>query len=166
MSRLTRRQLLRTAVAAGCAGLGGRAWSQAIGANDAVRVAVIGLHGRGQSHLASIAHCEGMRLAGLCDVDPAVLAKNVAAAEQHGQRVPGLADVRKLLDRKDVDAVTIATPNHWHSLIGIWACQAGKDVYVEKPVSHNVWEGRQLVRAARKYGRMCRPGHRPGRTPT
>ena len=99
-----------------------------------------------------------MRLAGLCDVDPAVLAKNVAAAGQHGQRVPGVADVRKLLDRKDMDAVTIATPNHWHSLIGIWACQAGKDVYVEKPVSHNVWEGRQLVRAARKYDRMVQAG--------
>jgi predicted dehydrogenase len=161
MSRLTRRQLLQGGLAAGvagCAGFGGKAIGQAIGANDAVRVAVIGLHGRGQSHLASIAHTEGMRLAGLCDVDPAILGQNVEAIEKHGSRVPAFADVRKLLDRKDVDAVTIATPNHWHSLLGVWACQAGKDVYVEKPVSHNIWEGRQFVRAARKYGRMVQSG--------
>ena len=67
-------------------------------------------------------------------------------------------DVRELIASKDIDAITIATPNHWHSLAGIWACQAGKDVYVEKPVSHNVWEGRQLVHAARKYGRMVQAG--------
>ena len=75
--------------------------------------------------------------------------------------------MRKLLELKDLDAVTIATPNHWHSLGAIWACQAGKDVYVEKPVSHNVWEGRQLVLAARKYQRAwSRPARRPAPTPT
>ena len=163
MARLNRRQLLKKVcvaggAAAGLASFGRMALGRVIGANDAVRVAVVGLHGRGQSHLASIARTEGMRLAALCDVDPAILALNAEKVQQRGPAVPAIDDVRKLLDRKDVDAVTIATPNHWHSLIGIWACQAGKDVYIEKPVSHNVWEGRQLVRAARKHGRMVQTG--------
>lgn len=158
MSRLNRRQLLQSAVAGGVLGCGGKAFGQPIGANDAVRVAVIGLHGRGQSHLASIARTEGMRLAALCDVDAEVLGQNVEKVRQRGASVPAFADVRKLLESKDIDAVTIATPNHWHSLIGIWAVQAGKDVYIEKPVSHNVWEGRQLVSAARKHRRMVQTG--------
>ncbi len=153
---------MRLVASAGCAtglaGIGTRSLGQPVGANDAVRVAVVGLRGRGQSHLASIAKTEGMRLAGLCEVDPAILGQNVEKARQQATSVLACADVRKLLDSSDVDAVTIATPNHWHSLIGIWAVQAGKDVYIEKPVSHSVWEGRQLVRAARKYGRVVQAG--------
>src|SRR5207247_5943878 len=75
-----------------------------------------------------------------------------------GQPVEAYTDIRKLLDNKDIDAISTATPNHWHALISIWACQAGKDVYVEKPVSHNVWEGRKIVEAARKYGRIVQTG--------
>ena len=162
MSRFHRRQWMRLVASAGCAtglaGIGTRSLGQPVGANDAVRVAVVGLRGRGQSHLASIAKTEGMRLAGLCEVDPAILGQNVEKIRQQATSVLACADVRKLLDSSDVDAVTIATPNHWHSLIGIWAVQAGKDVYIEKPVSHNVWEGRQLVRAARKHGRIVQTG--------
>lgn len=161
MLRLTRRRWLRTATAGGVLGLGGlgaRALGQPIGANDAVRVAVIGLRGRGQSHLASIAAHEGMRLGAICDVDPAVLGQNVEKLGKRPGTVAAFADVRRLLDAREIDAVTVATPNHWHSLIAIWAVQAGKDVYLEKPVSHNVWEGRQLVRAARKHGRMVQTG--------
>ena len=97
-------------------------------------------------------------MAAVCDVDPAVLGHVVETVGKKGQAVRGFQDVRELLACKDIDAVTIATPNHWHSLAAIWACQAGKDVYVEKPVSHNIFEGRQLVRAARKYQRMVQVG--------
>jgi predicted dehydrogenase len=162
MSRLTRRRFvgrLAGGGALGVLGLGGtRVLGQTPGANDAIGVAVVGLHGRGQTHLEMIAATKGLRLVGLCDVDPAVLAANVRKAADRGDRVFAESDVRRLLDRKDVDAVTIATPNHWHSLIGIWACQAGKDVYIEKPVSHHLWEGRQLVHAARKHQRIVQTG--------
>ena len=140
-------------------GLGGtRALARTPGANDAIGVAVIGLHGRGQTHLEMIAATKGLRLVGLATSIPRFWHANVRKAADRGDRVFAESDVRRLLDRKDIDAVTIATPNHWHSLVGIWACQAGKDVYIEKPVSHNVWEGRQLVRAARKYQRMVQTG--------
>ena len=162
MAKIVRRGFLKAAGAgAACAVLGPHVvigGEKATAANDAVRVGVIGLRGRGQLHLAMVGQIKGFRLAALSDVDPAVLAREVEVAAQRGFKVPGLADVRKLLDRKDIDAVTIATPNHWHSLIGVWACQAGKDVYIEKPVSHNVWEGRQLVRAARKFHRIVQTG--------
>jgi len=128
------------------------------GANDTIRVAVVGVRGRGQSHIKSTAATKGLRLVALCDVDPAVLAENVRKAGARGEKVAAFSDVRKLLESKDVDAITIATPNHWHSLIGIWACQAGKDVYIEKPVSHHLWEGRMLVEAARKHGRVVQVG--------
>ena len=79
-------------------------------------------------------------------------------ARDLGEQVKGYTDVRRMLESKEIDVVTIATPNHWHSLCAIWAVQAGKDVYVEKPVSHNIWEGRQLVNAARRYGRLVQAG--------
>ncbi len=162
MSRLGRRKFVGAiASGAACAAFARTtttAFGMAVGSNDAVGVGVIGLRGRGQTHLAMVSAIKGFRLAGLCDVDPAVLAHEVDTARQQGLKVPGFADVRRLLDCKDIDAITIATPNHWHSLIGIWACQAGKDVYIEKPVSHFVWEGRQLVRAARRFGRMVQTG--------
>ena len=89
---------------------------------------------------------------------PRVLGQNVEKAKADGHPVRGFKDVRDLIASKEIDAITIATPNHWHALATIWACQAGKDVYVEKPVSHNVLEGRQMVEAARKYGRMVQAG--------
>lgn len=157
MSNTTRRSFLQHAMLAGAA-LAAPSLGRARGANDAIGVAVVGLRGRGQSHLHSIATTRGLRLAGVCDVDATVLAANVRKAEERGGKVAGFADVRRLLENKDVDAITIATPNHWHALIGIWACQAGKDVYIEKPVSHHLWEGRMLVEAARKHGRVVQVG--------
>jgi predicted dehydrogenase len=100
----------------------------------------------------------GVRVVALCDADRAVLEKRAAALAADNLQVTTYVDVRKLLESKDVDAITIATPNHWHALMGIWACQAGKDAYVEKPVSHNVWEGRRLVEAVAKYGRVVAAG--------
>lgn len=98
-------------------------------------------------------------IAALCDVDENVLNKRLKQVEDSGKKRPdAYTDVRKLLEDKSIDAISIATPNHWHALIGIWGCQAGKDVYVEKPCSHNIFEGRQLVKAARKYNRIVQHG--------
>jgi len=132
--------------------------TQILGANSDIRYAVVGFNGRGRSHLEELPEVKGTRLVALCDVDSNVLDKELKRCETAGQKVEGYTDVRKLLENKDIDVVTFATPNHWHSLGSIWAVQAGKDVYVEKPVSHNVWEGRQLVIAARKYNRIVQTG--------
>jgi predicted dehydrogenase len=158
---VSRRGFLSKSVAGGLAvhaALGRSAQAQPVGANDAVRVAVIGLNGKGAHHVEMLKAIPGVRVVALCDADEAVLEKRVAELAADGIAVAKHVDVRKLLESKDVDAVTIATPNHWHALMGIWACQAGKDVYVEKPVSHNVWEGRKLVEAAAKYGRIVEAG--------
>jgi len=120
------------------------------GANDRVRLAVCGLHGRGKDHLGGFSRLTNVEIAALCDVDESLL------KARSGTQT--FVDVRKLLEDKSIDAISIATPNHWHSLMAIWACQAGKDVYVEKPCSHNFWEGRQLVRAAQKYNRIVQHG--------
>ncbi len=112
-----------------------------------IRVAVVGINGRGGSHISGFGGMKGVRVAALCDVDRKVLDSKAAAFEKkYGKKVETYVDIRKLLENKDIDAISIATPNHWHSLATIWACQAGKDVYVEKPCSHNVFEGRQCRR--------------------
>ena len=154
MSSFSRRSFLKTAgLATAAAAFSAKSWSQVAGANGAVRLAVVGLNGRGKNHIEGFQKVPGVRLGALCDADTAVLAK-----VSNGMSLATFQDVRELLARKDIDAISIATPNHWHSLLAIWACQAGKDVYVEKPVSHNVWEGRQLVAAAAKYGRVVQAG--------
>lgn len=165
MNYLTRRTFLKTTALAGAAtALSARSWAQVAGANGDVRVAVIGLNGRGKNHLQSLAKVAGVRVVALCDPDTAVLEKTKAAVDRTtGERlcpadVKLFTDLRELFAMPGLDAVTIATPNHWHSLAGIWALQAGKDVYVEKPVSHNVWEGRQLAAAAKKYQRVVQAG--------
>jgi predicted dehydrogenase len=129
-----------------------------LGAGEEIRAAVVGFNGRGRSHIQDLRGLQGVRLAALCDVDKKVLDRELKNCEAKGEKVQGYTDFRKILENKDIDVVTFATPNHWHSLCAIWAVQAGKDVYVEKPVSHNVWEGRQLVRAARKYNRIVQAG--------
>jgi predicted dehydrogenase len=157
MHSFSRRTFLKTsALAAAGAALPTTAWAKALGANGDIRVAVIGLNGRGRNHLGSLAKIPGVRVVALCDADSAVLAK--VKPTVNGGNVKTYQDIRALLADKDVDAVTIATPNHWHSLAAIWALQAGKDVYLEKPVSHNVWEGRQLVAAAHRYDRVIQAG--------
>jgi predicted dehydrogenase len=157
MSSVSRRVFIKTtAIAAAGAALPARSWGQVLGANDDLRLAVIGLNGRGKAHLSSLARITGVRVVALCDVDTAVLDR-VKPTVNAGS-VKTYTDIRKLLASHDVDAVTIATPNHWHTLAAIWAMQAGKDVYLEKPVSHNIWEGRQLVAAAKKYKRVIQAG--------
>jgi predicted dehydrogenase len=128
------------------------------GANSDVRIAVIGFHGRGGAHIAAYNKMPGVRIVALCDVDSKVLRQGVEQFKKRGKPVEGYLDIRKLLENKDIDAISIATPNHWHALGTIWALQAGKDVYVEKPVSHNVWEGRQMVEATGKYKQIVQVG--------
>jgi predicted dehydrogenase len=128
-------------------------------ANDTVRVGVIGIGGRGPSHISGFGRLPNVEVAAVCDVDESHLQKGVAQAEKAGWKKPlAFGDFRKMLEDKSIDAVSIATPNHWHTLMTILACQAGKDVYVEKPCSHNVFETIQIVAAARKYGRMVQMG--------
>ncbi|MBV9266184.1 MAG: Gfo/Idh/MocA family oxidoreductase [Acidobacteriaceae bacterium] len=151
-----RRAFLKTGAATVATALSAK---RVLGANDRIRVAVIGLRGRGWDHVKGYKPIPGVEIAYFCDIDENVLRKRLADAEQLGIPKPETyVDVRKLLADKNVDAVSIATPNHWHSLIGIWAAQAGKDIYIEKPCSHNWWEGRQLVRAVNKYKVICEHG--------
>ena len=160
-SEVNRRDFLKTG--AGLAALGGITFithpERVFGANDRVRVAVCGVRGRGWDHVKELAKIPQAEIAAFCDVDENVLAQRLKGMEQKGLPKPQtFVDVRKLLEDKSIDAISIATPNHWHSLMAIWGCQAGKDVYVEKPCSHNWWEGRQLVRAANKYNRIVQHG--------
>lgn len=129
-----------------------------MGSNDDVRLAVIGLGIKGTGHYEHVRKLSGVRLAALCDVDPVVLAREAAIADSEPGSVYATTDPRRVLERDDVDAVIIATPDHWHALLTIWACQAGKDVYIEKPLSQTVWEGRQMVEAARTHGRVVQHG--------
>ncbi len=132
---------------------------QVKGANDRVQVAICGLHGRGGDHLENYSKIKNAQIAALCDIDETVLRERLAEMDKMGLPKPvTYVDVRRLLEDKSIDAVSIATPNHWHTLIAIWACQAGKDVYVEKPCSHNLWEGKQLVKAAQRYNRIVQHG--------
>ena len=149
---IDRRGFLKTA-----AGIGAVS-SRVLGANDAVRVAVVGLHGRGRRLIEGFSRLPKVAVVALCDVDESVLGEQAAKLEKETSKVDRYIDMRRIFERNDIDAVGFATPNHWHVLGSIWACQAGKDVYVEKPCSHNIWEGRKLVEAARKYGRMVQHG--------
>ncbi len=155
----TRRSFLKSSIAAGAAlSLPARLYSQSAGANNDIRVGVVGFNGRGQDHISHYLGIKGARIVALCDVDSTVLDKGVAQLGKKGHTVTPYQDIRKMLESKEVDVVSIATPNHWHSLGAIWAIQAGKDVYVEKPVSHNVWEGRQLVKAADVHQKIVQMG--------
>ena len=132
-----------------------RSWA----ANDKVSLAIIGVGGRGSSHLGDFIRRKDVNLAAVCDVDTGqteAAVQKYYAAKNIKPKV--YQDLRKLYEDKSVDAVMIGTPNHWHALAAIWACQAGKDVYVEKPVSHNIFEGEQMVAAARKYNRIVQVG--------
>lgn len=167
MSGLSRRRFLENSAALLAAtalpqellALDTRSSGRRIGPNDKLRVAVIGVNGRGMEHVRAYAHMDDCVVAAICDADTAVMGKAVQAVVKAGQPEPKTyQDVRKLLEEKSIDAVSIATPNHWHALAAIWAMQAGKDVYVEKPVSQNVSEGRRIVEVARKLNRICQAG--------
>ena len=159
MKHLSRRSFLKSAaVTTTAVTWSAKSWSQISGANEDIRFATVGFGGRGGDHINGLSKVKGCRLAGLCDVDEAILGREKKRWNDQGITVEGHKDIRKLLESKNIDVISIATPNHWHALAAIWAVQAGKDVYVEKPVSHNVWEGRQIVEAARKYQKIVQAG--------
>ena len=134
--------------------------------NDTVRVAVVGCGGRGSSHVGAWTSLPNVDLAALVDIDDSHTERYNGALQRRGKSpVPVFRDIRKVLDDKNIDAISIASPNHWHTLQTIWACQAGKDVYVEKPCSHNVFESKQIVAAARKYNRIVQQGSQSRSSP-
>ena len=164
MADVTRRDFMASsakvgagvAVGLGVLGVSKSAWA---GANDRVRVAVIGINGRGKDHIGGLINKENVEIAALCDTDERLFESRVKSITDKGKKAPKtVTDMRRIMDDPEIDVVTIATPNHWHSLAAIWACEAGKDVYVEKPCSHNVYEGRKLVEAAKKHGRVVQHG--------
>jgi len=158
--QMIRRDFLGHAAATLGCGVAFAAQSQRVlGSNDRVRVALCGVRGRGKDHLHNYSKIKNVEIAAVCDIDDNVVRERLAQIDKMGLPKPATyTDVRKLLEDKSIHAVSIATPNHWHALMAIWACQAGKDVYVEKPCSHNIWEGKQLVAAASKYNRIVQHG--------
>ncbi|MBN1489421.1 MAG: Gfo/Idh/MocA family oxidoreductase [Phycisphaerae bacterium] len=171
MKRINRRRFLQSSLgAAGVFALGGCAsqpkstWLRATppprrGPNEEIRIAVVGIRGQGQAHIKGHSAAKDVRVVTLCDIDERLFAERIKLCEAAGKPAPKtVVDVRRVLEDKDVDVISIATPNHTHALITVWACQAGKDVYVQKPGSHNIFEGRQMIAAARKYGRIVQHG--------
>jgi len=158
MSKLSRRDFMKSSVAIGAGlALAGPA-SRVLGANDEIRIATVGVGGQGSYHTSIFSEIPGVRYVAVCDADQNHVDERVKFFTDKGIKVDGYTDVRRLLDRKDIDVITSATPNHWHALVTVWACQAGKDVYIEKPASHEIWEGRKMVEAARKYDRIVQIG--------
>ena len=157
MKTLTRRRFLKGTLAGGA--LASLApYSRVLGANNDLRVGIVGFRGQGSNHIKYFSKIPGVRVVALCDADRNVIDREVKKFKERHEKVDTYVDVRKLLEDKNIDAIITATPNHWHALVTVWACQAGKDVYCEKPVSHNIWEGRKMVEAARKYKRIVQAG--------
>ena len=157
--QLTRRQFLgKTATAVIVAGT--MAKGKVFGANSRIGMCTIGFNGQGHGHIREILEMKDeAEYVALCDVDANVRERGAKTVQNAQGKAPKLyKDIREALEDKSIDAITIATPNHWHTLAAIWACQAGKDVYVEKPCSHSIYEGRQLVAAAGKYKRVVQHG--------
>ncbi len=157
----SRRQFLAGSLAAGATlALSRRTvLGQVLGANDRIRIAVAGINGRGKQHLDAYARMKDVEIACLIDPDSRLFDGAIKNLQKKGCPAPKtVQDVRKALEDKNLDAISIATPNHWHSLMTAWACQAGKDVYVEKPLGHNYYDGLMAVAAARKYDRIVQHG--------
>jgi predicted dehydrogenase len=158
--KLTRRNFIKHTTGAAIAlGIPTIIPSSAFGANEKVQVAVLGVNGRGQDHIKAFQRQDNAQVVTLCDPDKVILQTRADEFEKnHGRKVKVEQDLRKVFEDKSVDAVSIATPNHWHTLAAIWAMQAGKDVYVEKPGTHNLFEGKKLIEAAKKYNRVVQHG--------
>ncbi|MCY2995645.1 MAG: Gfo/Idh/MocA family oxidoreductase [Planctomycetota bacterium] len=157
---LTRREFVRgSAAAAAAISLPMLASSRVWGANDEIRLAIVGCGVRGGAHTDGFGPQPGVRIVAVCDPDRSRAQSAAKAIEaKFKYRPEEVADVRRLMDRKDLDVITVATMQYWHALPMIWACQSGRQVYVEKPLSHFIWEGRQMVNAARKYNRLVQVG--------
>jgi len=164
MSRLTRRRFLGQSLGAGAAlgaaALPDLASARAAGSNDRLRVALLGVKGQGRVHAGKWADMNDAQVAAVCDADSNIIGDAMTVVEKKTGRKPAFVqDLRKIMEDKSIDLVSIAMPNHWHVLASIWAIQAGKDVYVEKPLGHNIWEQRKLVEASRKYNKIVQMGN-------
>ncbi|CAN0097886.1 unnamed protein product, partial [Chrysoparadoxa australica] len=134
-------------------GMTAKSYAKIMGANDRVNIGVAGIRQQGFNHIRNYAALNNVEVMALCDVDSRLFPERLEWLKNNGGTVPKTyVDIRKLLENKDIDAISVATPNHWHALAGIWAAQAGKHSTLEKPGTHNVFEGRQLIRAAERYG--------------
>lgn len=163
MRPLSRRLFLKnSALVTGASGaaslLRPSVWGAPAGANDAIRIAIIGLGTKGRQHLQVLSGRPDVRVTALCDLDSAALSNALKGAEAKKLTPFTTTDPREIMTRNDVDAVIVAAGNHWHALLSVWACQAGKDVYCEKPMTHTVWEGRKMIEAAQKYKRIVQVG--------
>jgi len=156
MRGITRRDFVKGSMAAGAALV--LPFSHARGANDSIRVAVAGLNGQGRGLVSGFHSIKGVRVVALCDVDKKVLDREVKKFKDRNERVDAYIDYRRMLEDKTLDVVAIATPDHWHVPLAAWSVAAGKDVYVEKPLSHTIAEGRLLVNLARKHGKIVQHG--------
>lgn len=154
---MSRRRFL-TSTASAVIVAGTMAKGKVFGANERVRVCVMGINGRGKEHLSAYGQLENVEIATICDVDSSLFEPRIKSFFKDRPAPKTETDIRKVLEDKNIDVVSMATPNHWHSLGAVWACQAGKDVYVEKPMTHNLYEGRRVVEAAEKYKRMVQHG--------
>ena len=165
MSKIKRRDFLKRSFV--CSAAFALPLARVRGANNDIRVAMVGLGshvkigGKGRHDINTFRNMSGVRIVALCDADTAILAPEVDKFKQRNEPVKAYTDVRKCLEDADIDVVVNSTPNHWHALISIWACQAGKDVFVQKPASHNIFEGQKMVAAARKYNRIVQSGSGP-----
>jgi len=151
--RLDRRGFVRASLALACARV-----PHLRRPTDELAVAVVGLNGRGKDHVEGLRRIPGVRIAALCDVDDQVMTRELKRLRELGLKPDACADLRTILERSDIDAISIASPNHWHALQTIWACQAEKDVYVEKPATHLLVEGPRVVAAARRHERVVQCG--------
>ena len=167
MSHLSRRQFLEDSMFAAAAAVAAGSSVSSFAAdekqskspNEKLNIATIGVNGQGSAPLKEFTDRKDVNLVAICDVDSAVGNRRCdEIAKKTGRRPAYFQDLRKLFEDQSIAAISTATPNHWHALVAIWAMQAGKDVYVEKPVSHNVSEGRRIVEVARRYGRICQTG--------
>jgi len=154
--------LTTAGVTLGATAVSARSYRGILGANDRVNMAVIGLRSRGQSHIQEFSgmYPDGVFIKTVCDADTQFFeaSRKAAAENQNGKKPDAVQDMRRIFEDPEIDAVAMATPNFWHALGTVWACQAGKHVYVEKPASHNIWEGRKMVEAARRYNRIVQVG--------
>ncbi|MDZ7319852.1 MAG: Gfo/Idh/MocA family oxidoreductase [candidate division KSB1 bacterium] len=152
--------VLTTGSVLGATGLSAKSYSHILGANDRIHFAVVGVRSRGQAHAEAVKYCDNAIVTHICDVDKRYEAEfSAKIVSLFGRKPKAIKDIRKLVEEKDIDVVTIATPEHWHAHMSIMALQNGKHVYVEKPCSHNPREGELLVAAQQKYGRLVQMGN-------
>ncbi len=158
---LNRRSFLKKTLAAAATitVAGTKSSGRVLGANEVIRIGVAGLNGRGGSHVGAFAGMQGVQVTYLIDPDTRTFARRATEVQKRGGNQPQtIQDVRRALEDRNLDAISIATPNHWHALMTVWAAQAGKHVYVEKPCSHNVKEGRIALQTARKHNVIVQHG--------